>query len=55
MDGIRKDKVKDEEQRAALSGGQWQRVALARAFLRADEADLVVFEWVDLLTKVSFS
>lgn len=28
----------------ALSSGQWQRVALSRAFLRADEADLVVFE-----------
>ena len=28
----------------ALSGGQWQRVALARAFLRAPDADLVVFE-----------
>lgn len=31
---------------AALSGGQWQRVALARAFLRANQADLVVFEYV---------
>ena len=31
-------------QRTSLSGGQWQRVALARAFLRADDADLVVFE-----------
>lgn len=30
----------------ALSGGQWQRVALARAFLRAKQADLVVFECV---------
>lgn len=28
----------------ALSGGQWQRVALARAFMRAEEADLIVFE-----------
>jgi hypothetical protein len=36
---------------AALSGGQWQRVALARAFLRADEADLVVFEWVWMSSK----
>lgn len=27
-----------------LSGGQWQRLALARAFMRADDADLVVFE-----------
>lgn len=32
------------EQRASLSGGQWQRVALGRAFMRANEADLVVFE-----------
>ena len=30
----------------ALSGGQWQRVALSKAFLRADQADLVVFEFV---------
>jgi len=37
-------KEKEEEKRASLSGGQWQRVALSRAFLRADEADLVVFE-----------
>jgi ABC-type multidrug transport system fused ATPase/permease subunit len=27
-----------------LSGGQWQRVALARAFMRADTADLIVFD-----------
>ena len=27
-----------------LSGGQWQRVALSRAFLRADQADLIVFD-----------
>lgn len=27
-----------------LSGGQWQRVALARAFMRAERADLVVFD-----------
>lgn len=27
-----------------LSGGQWQRVALARAFMRAETADLVVFD-----------
>lgn len=32
------------EQRATLSGGQWQRVALSRAFMRASEADLVIFE-----------
>ncbi|KAI9633141.1 P-loop containing nucleoside triphosphate hydrolase protein [Dioszegia hungarica] len=32
------------EQRASLSGGQWQRVALGRAFMRANEADLVVFD-----------
>lgn len=30
--------------RVALSGGQWQRIALAKAFMRADVADLVVFE-----------
>ncbi|RXK36654.1 hypothetical protein M231_06041 [Tremella mesenterica] len=28
----------------ALSGGQWQRIALSRAFLRADRADLIVFD-----------
>jgi len=28
----------------AISGGQWQRVALARAFMRADTADLIVFD-----------
>lgn len=27
-----------------LSGGQWQRVAISRAFMRADTADLVVFD-----------
>ncbi|KAL7424591.1 hypothetical protein Q5752_000275 [Cryptotrichosporon argae] len=32
------------DNKTALSGGQWQRVALSRAFLRADEADLVVFD-----------
>lgn len=37
----------DDGRRAvALSGGQWQRVALARAFMRAEEADLIVFECV---------
>lgn len=35
-----------EDKRTGLSGGQWQRVALARAFLRSDESDLVIFEWV---------
>ncbi|KAK4684083.1 hypothetical protein P7C73_g6120, partial [Tremellales sp. Uapishka_1] len=38
------ERSQKDEKRAALSGGQWQRVALARAFLRADEADLVVFD-----------
>lgn len=33
-----------DHQRTPLSGGQWQRLALSRAFMRADEADLVVFE-----------
>ncbi|KAJ9121512.1 hypothetical protein QFC22_002130 [Naganishia vaughanmartiniae] len=28
----------------SLSGGQWQKLALSRAFMRADQADLVVFE-----------
>lgn len=32
------------DHRTPLSGGQWQRLALSRAFMRADEADLVVFE-----------
>jgi ABC-type thiamine transport system ATPase subunit len=32
------------KERHALSGGQWQKLALSRAFMRADEADLVVFE-----------
>lgn len=32
------------QERHALSGGQWQKLALSRAFMRADEADLVVFE-----------
>jgi ABC-type glutathione transport system ATPase component len=32
------------KERHALSGGQWQKLALARAFMRADDADLVVFE-----------
>lgn len=27
-----------------ISGGQWQRVAISRAFMRADTADLVVFD-----------
>ena len=39
-----KGKKQKIDKGAALSGGQWQRVALARAFLRADQADLVVFE-----------
>lgn len=34
------------KERYALSGGQWQKLALARAFMRADDADLVVFESV---------
>ncbi len=51
-DGVGKDKDKDEEKRSALSGGQWQRVALARAFLRADEADLIVFDYAKLPSKV---
>ena len=34
-----------------LSGGQWQRIALARAFMRSDEADLVVFEYVSPRTR----
>ncbi|GHJ87892.1 hypothetical protein NliqN6_4294 [Naganishia liquefaciens] len=32
------------KERYALSGGQWQKLALARAFMRADDADLVVFD-----------
>ncbi|KAI9633149.1 P-loop containing nucleoside triphosphate hydrolase protein [Dioszegia hungarica] len=31
-------------ERASLSGGQWQKVALSRSFMRASEADLVVFD-----------
>ena len=38
------EKQEEEEKKVPLSGGQWQRVALSRAFLRADEADLVIFE-----------
>lgn len=34
----------DDDEKTALSGGQWQRMALARAFVRTDEATLVVFE-----------
>ena len=36
--------VKRKTEHRALSGGQWQRIALSRAVLRAEEADLVVFE-----------
>jgi ABC-type multidrug transport system fused ATPase/permease subunit len=43
-DDIAKDTRSSASQRTSLSGGQWQRVALARAFLRAEDADLVVFE-----------
>jgi ABC-type transport system involved in cytochrome bd biosynthesis fused ATPase/permease subunit len=32
------------EHSAGLSGGQWQKIGLSRAFMRASEADLVVFE-----------
>ena len=53
--GVAPSKEKEEEKRAALSGGQWQRVALARAFLRADEADLVVFECVSSRVAVHHS
>jgi ABC-type lipoprotein export system ATPase subunit len=35
---------RESKMSANLSGGQWQRVALSRAFMRASEADLVVFE-----------
>jgi ABC-type transport system involved in cytochrome bd biosynthesis fused ATPase/permease subunit len=38
------DAPQAQEQHAGLSGGQWQRLSLARAFMRASEADLVVFE-----------
>jgi ABC-type multidrug transport system fused ATPase/permease subunit len=38
------EKMNRKETYHALSGGQWQRIALARAFLRAEDADLVVFE-----------
>lgn len=34
----------DTSASVGLSGGQWQRVALARAFMRADTADLIVFD-----------
>ncbi len=33
-----------KEDKHPLSGGQWQRIALARAWMRAEKADLVVFE-----------
>ena len=39
-----KDKGIMQSDPVALSGGQWQRVALSRAFLRADRADLIVFD-----------
>lgn len=29
-----------------LSAGEWQRLALSRAFMRAEQADLIVFEEV---------
>ncbi|KAJ9096006.1 hypothetical protein QFC21_005370 [Naganishia friedmannii] len=32
------------KERHSLSGGQWQKLALSRAFMRADQADLVVFD-----------
>ncbi|KAI9633144.1 P-loop containing nucleoside triphosphate hydrolase protein [Dioszegia hungarica] len=32
------------EYSAGLSGGQWQKIGLSRAFMRASEADLVVFD-----------
>jgi ABC-type transport system involved in cytochrome bd biosynthesis fused ATPase/permease subunit len=35
---------RESKMSANLSEGQWQRVALSRAFMRASEADLVVFE-----------
>ncbi|KAI9633142.1 P-loop containing nucleoside triphosphate hydrolase protein [Dioszegia hungarica] len=34
----------EDENTASLSGGQWQRVALSRSFMRASEADLVIFD-----------
>ncbi|KAL1407289.1 hypothetical protein Q8F55_006710 [Vanrija albida] len=38
------EKEDEDDDGMSLSGGQWQRVALARAFMRADSADLVVFD-----------
>ncbi|KAJ9116238.1 hypothetical protein QFC24_006829 [Naganishia onofrii] len=35
----------------SLSGGQWQKLALSRAFMRADQADLVVFDSVDTVRR----
>lgn len=37
----------------SLSGGQLQRVALSRAFMRADDATLVVLEFVPSLSSVN--
>ncbi|TXT13138.1 hypothetical protein VHUM_01539 [Vanrija humicola] len=34
----------EEKEKTDEQNGQWQRVALARAFMRADSADLVVFD-----------
>jgi ABC-type multidrug transport system fused ATPase/permease subunit len=39
-----KEKKKQDGETCSLSGGQWQRVALSRAFMRADTADLIVFD-----------
>jgi ABC-type multidrug transport system fused ATPase/permease subunit len=41
---MKKGEIPRDVKSTVLSGGQWQRVALARAFLRAEDADLVVFE-----------
>ncbi|KZT33496.1 P-loop containing nucleoside triphosphate hydrolase protein [Sistotremastrum suecicum HHB10207 ss-3] len=34
----------EDDDKTALSGGQWQRMALARAFVRTNDASLVVFD-----------
>lgn len=40
----KKEAENEDDDGLSLSGGQWQRIALARAFMRADSADLVVFD-----------
>lgn len=56
LNGVKEDSKKNEAEGVslgglpppsiALSGGQMQRVAISRAFMRADDATLVVLEFV---------